>query len=260
MKPGIAIVFFDIDGTLISFTTHSMPKTTLEALQTLRSKSVKLVVATGRPRKSIGFLDEFFQFDAYITSNGMNCYTPSEPIFKNAFRRQDIEVFLEFLEKNPFPCLFSEDQEIFINYIDDFVRNSYSLTNLSLPEVADPKRALDCEIFQLVAYLTRETEGVLMNKLDFLNPERALPTCIDITPRGGGKTVGIEKVLEYYGLNVEQAMAFGDAENDIGMLEKVRLGVAMGNAVEQVKGHAAFVTDHVDCEGIYKALRHFELL
>ena len=55
-------------------------------------------------------------------------------------------------------------------------------------------------------------------------------------------------------------MAFGDGENDISMLEFAGIGVAMGNAGDEVKAIADYVTDSVDDDGIEKALVHFGLI
>ena len=55
-------------------------------------------------------------------------------------------------------------------------------------------------------------------------------------------------------------MAFGDGGNDITMLSNVGIGVAMGNANENVKLIADYVTDTVDNDGIFKALKHFSII
>lgn len=58
----------------------------------------------------------------------------------------------------------------------------------------------------------------------------------------------------------EEIMAFGDGDNDIDMLRYAHIGVAMGNAGENVKTHADYVTACVDDDGIYKALKVYGLL
>ena len=55
-------------------------------------------------------------------------------------------------------------------------------------------------------------------------------------------------------------MAFGDGGNDSGMLRHAGIGVAMGNANEEVKAAADYVTTSVDEDGIYKALKHFGVI
>ena len=86
------------------------------------------------------------------------------------------------------------------------------------------------------------------------------PLFTDIISRGTSKSRGIDKVLEFYGIKLEDTMAFGDGGNDIPMLKHVNLGVAMGNASDTVQAAADYVTTSVDEEGIMRALQHFGIL
>ena len=65
----VKAIFFDIDGTLVSFETHKIPASTQEALKTLRDKGIKIFIATGRPQCLINNLGDL-EFDGYITVNG----------------------------------------------------------------------------------------------------------------------------------------------------------------------------------------------
>ena len=76
----------------------------------------------------------------------------------------------------------------------------------------------------------------------------------------GGKNRGMERMLHHYGLTRSQSIAFGDGGNDIDMLRYAGLGVAMGNATDETKQAADYVTGSVDDGGIAQALRHFGVL
>lgn len=73
----VQAIFFDIDGTLVSFRTHEIPQSTRKALKELRSKGIKLFIATGRPetlmREAIGDLE----FDGFIILNGGTALRPT---------------------------------------------------------------------------------------------------------------------------------------------------------------------------------------
>ena len=80
---------------------------------------------------------------------------------------------------------------------------------------------------------------------------------VDVIPATGGKGTAVRKILEYYGLRKAEAMAFGDGNNDIEMLEAVGTGVAMENASDDLKAVADDVCGHVARDGIYHyCLRH----
>ena len=55
-------------------------------------------------------------------------------------------------------------------------------------------------------------------------------------------------------------MAFGDGHNDIDMLQFVGIGVAMGNSSDDVKKEADYITDDIDCDGLYKALKEYKVI
>jgi Cof subfamily protein (haloacid dehalogenase superfamily) len=101
---------------------------------------------------------------------------------------------------------------------------------------------------------------MLKNLLDECDITSWNDKAIDIIPKGGGKSAGMQVFLDKYGLERSETMAFGDGENDIDMLKFAGIGVAMGNAKDSVKAVADYITDSVDEHGIENALRHFGLI
>ena len=67
-------------------------------------------------------------------------------------------------------------------------------------------------------------------------------------------------LADHLGIPREETMAFGDGENDISMLKAAGTGVAMGNAAEDVMSAAGYVTTSVDENGVYNALKHFNII
>ena len=98
---------------------------------------------------------------------------------------------------------------------------------------------------------------------------QAMPDCFvtrwcdvfcDIVPSNSSKPAGIRAALEHYGLRQEETIAFGDGGNDIPIIEYAGIGVAMGNATDDVKAAADYVTDTVDEDGVVTALQRFGVL
>lgn len=95
----IKALFFDIDGTLVSFNTHTIPQSTLNAIAELRKKGIKLFISTGRPRVAINNLGNL-EFDGYITMNGSYCFGENdEVIYKSPIPKSDVETMLGILKK-----------------------------------------------------------------------------------------------------------------------------------------------------------------
>ena len=129
----------------------------------------------------------------------------------------------------------------------------------------------DVPVLDPVRALTRTT--LPAQRLHFSRMEseflRHCPGCVavrwndqfaDILPAGGGKDAGLRAMLARKGLDPAQAIAFGDARNDIPMLRAAGIGVAMGNADDAVKAAADFVTAADVDDGIGKALRRVGLV
>ncbi len=256
----IRAIFFDIDGTLISYKTHEMSSALIRALNILRQKGIKLFISTGRPKMMVKFMDSNFTFDGYITLNGQYCFNNADVIYRKTIPKSDIVKLVDLIKRKEFPCTFIEENEMYINFINESVKHHCAMTNQPLPQIKNIDRALNNDIYQFLAYLDTEHEGVLLSELEFIETFRAVSMCIDTIPKGGGKSKGMDALLKYYQIDRSETMAFGDGMNDIEMLEFAAIGVAMGNANNNVKEHADYVTGSVEDEGIIKALIHYGIL
>ena len=90
----IKAIFFDVDGTLVSFKSHRIPDSTLEALDLARKKGIRLFVATGRQYYAIDNLGDQ-AFDGFITLNGGYCVVGDEVIYRHPIDPADIEAALQ---------------------------------------------------------------------------------------------------------------------------------------------------------------------
>lgn len=257
----IKAVFFDIDGTLVSFRTHEIPVSAREAIENLRRQGIKVFIATGRHWRVINNLGGL-EFDGYITLNGSCCYAGKDKvIYRRTLPREATACLLRLEQEDErFPCIFVRENDMFINYIDDRAKEVFQLLNFPYPPVRDVQEALESDIFQLIAFFGADQEERMMRQLPGCEATRWNPLFTDIVPEGGSKRVGMEKILAYFGIAREECMAFGDGGNDIPMLEYAGLGVAMGNAREAVKEKADYITSSVDEDGIANALWHWKLL
>ena len=257
----IKAVFFDIDGTLVSFKTHRIPLAVRNAIEALRRQGIKVFIATGRHWRVINNL-EGLDFDGYITLNGSCCYVGKDRvIYRKTIPRETIgRLLLLDCGEGRFPCIFVRENDMFINYVNDKAKEVFRLLNFPEPPVKDVREALEEEVYQLIAFFDAGQEPEIMDRLPGCEATRWNPLFTDIVPAGGSKKVGMEKILNYFGINREECMAFGDGGNDIPMLKYAGIGVAMGNAREEVQAAADYVTASVDEEGIVLALETFGLL
>lgn len=257
----IKAVFFDIDGTLVSFKTHIVPQSTVHALDLLRQKGIKVFIATGRHRTSINNLGKL-EFDGYVTLNGGYVIAGKDTvIYKHSISDKDIEALVRYQQnEGQFPCAFVQENEIFMNYTDTAVKDVFRLLNFPGPPIRHISEIYGKTVYQLIAFFTAEQEKRIMSILSHCESTRWNPLFTDVVPAGSSKRVGIDKMLEYYHINLDECMAFGDGGNDIAMLRHAGIGVAMGNASDEVMKSADYVTTSVDENGIYNALKHFNII
>lgn len=256
----IKAVFFDIDGTLVSFKTHRVPDSTKRAIAALRAKGIRVFVASGRQLLAINNLEDL-QFDGYVTLNGGYCIVGERVIYKHSMPSEDMASLVQYMEEREnFPCIFVHENTFCINYTDERTDEVFRLLNFPQPPSLSLREAAKGEIFQLVAFFTKEQEKAIMAVMPHCEATRWNPLFSDVIPKGSSKQVGVDKMLDYFGISLDESMAFGDGGNDVLMLKHVGIGVAMGNAEDEVKQAADYVTDSVDEDGIEKALRHFGVI
>lgn len=257
----IKAVFFDIDGTLLSHTSRQVPPTSIKALELLKENDIKTFIATGRHAEEMKKLPlDLSEFEGFVTLNGQYCYNKEGLIFDMPINRSDLAAQMEDLQRNPYPCIFVEADRMYINYNNDHVQKVQDAISSPLPQIGDPERAKDHEIYQLIPYVTEELEKHILSLMPHCQPTRWHPLAIDIIPAAGGKQNGIRETIRASGISREEIMVIGDGENDLDMMEFAGISVAMGNAVPSVKAAADYVTDHIDRNGVYNALKHFHLI
>ena len=255
----IRVIFFDIDGTLLSHKTGAVPLSTIISIKRLQEKGIKVVVATGRDLGEMKKLPlDGISFDGYLTLNGNICLDKDEKMFAgNEIDPGEVEVLVSIFQAGKIPFVLIGEEKRYINYVDDVVIQTQESTHGTIPDIGEYGGE---KIYQCLAFVNSEIREKLEELLDHCTITSWNDTGIDIIAKTGGKAAGIQKFLDREKLKRSQTMAFGDGENDRSMLKYAGIGVAMGNAVESLKNDADYVTADIDDGGIEKALIHFGLI
>lgn len=264
----INAVFFDVDGTLKQHHGGGMSDRTRKSLHKLRQKGIKLFVATGRTpflfekvRDRLGF-----EFDGYIYLNGQYVEIDGTVVHDMPIPVPEIEKITAYLNEKNIPCEMAETDYQYRIFDSAAQYNpTIKVTEMNLSSNPDTpvesiQRIYNNKTYQISLFINKKEEAELISHMPELTMARWSENFTDIIPAGGGKSVGIAKLLSHIGIAPENAMAFGDGENDIDMLEFVKIGVAMGNANDIVKAAADYVTLPVLEDGIENALKHFKMI
>ena len=255
------IVFLDVDGTLVSFRTHRVPDSALEALRRAHARGVRLFIATGR---AVGDLDPVatIPYDGVVGLNGADCVLRTgEVIARRPIPQEAFERAMALSDELGFPVGLELDGGIYVNRMSPAVTELAAQVAHPVPELTDLRelfaRTVCC---QMCFYLDEALERRVMEQLPGLATNRWSPLFTDVNVCGVDKASGLAAVTGYFGLSRDETMAFGDGGNDISMLRHAAIGVAMGQAKEDVKAAADYVTAPIDEDGISKAMKHFGII
>ena len=218
----IGAVFLDVDGTLISFRTHEVPRSAVEALRAAHARGVRLFIATGRAASDLEQLSEI-PYDGVVSLNGARCLTADGRV----------------VSQRLIPRLVAHP----------------------VPAETDLGRLFDRgDCCQMCFYCTPEQERRVMAELPSLVSSRWCPLFVDVNVRGVDKATGMLAFASDCGVPAGALMAIGDGGNDVPMLRAAGVGVAMGNGCGEALAAADWVTASVDDDGIRKALEHFGVI
>jgi Cof subfamily protein (haloacid dehalogenase superfamily) len=253
------IVFFDVDGTLINYENGAVEESTRQAIHLLQDKGIHLVAATGRPLsmceglKSLGI-------ETFITANGAYVKHKDVVIHKIPIEKGIVQNVQAFAQQQQHSLTFFTEQ-LTMNAIQNPLALSAMQETLSLRDF--PVRndsIIEEEVFLMCLYADEQAEKRLACQFSNILRQRWHPYIVNVLQQDVSKSIAVKAVLDYFEINFKDAIAFGDGENDIDMLEQVGLGVAMGNGSQALKNAADFVTKKSIEGGIDFALRQLHII
>lgn len=205
----IKALFFDIDGTLVSFRDHTIPESARRALEQLKKRGVRLFVASGRhPADILSICD--FPFDGYVALNGGYCAVGRDEVVARRFiPDDDIERLIRWQQgAHPFACVLAGEREMYLNFVDERVTRVRELVQSAQPaRVVSPEQwneAARRGVLQLIAFFgAEEEERILTEVLPGCHSMRWNPLFADIVPAGVDKAEGIDRVLSWVGIAPE---------------------------------------------------------
>lgn len=259
----IKALFFDIDGTLVSFRTHRVPDSAMRALREARRRGVKIFISTGRPLQIMDVVADVMPLtDGCITCNGAYCFVGRHTVSLTPIGRSFAEAIIAECCRLDKTCFVVGTEHSACARYNDEARSVFEgqLGVRGFMGEAPMETVFSEPILQITPFFNEAEERAIMPRMEGCLALRWHPAFVDVVPDGVDKAQGVELVARHIGIDIGQTMAFGDGGNDIAMLQRAGIGVAMGNALPGVKAEADYVTTSVDDDGVANALKQYGII
>ncbi|ABQ14279.1 HAD family hydrolase [Dichelobacter nodosus] len=254
-------IFFDIDDTLCRL--GRLPEYNAQLLQALHQRGIHIAIATGRGLSMLPpDIEALFTaglIEVLVSMNGQFNRVGEKVVSCYPLSSEDISDLIALCQK--YRVHYQQVGEKHIAWSAD-MRHYDAITASLTSCIIDPDYYQKFPVYQLSVFLP-ESQSVAQiyqsftEKGYYLLPWRG---GADVLPHQASKARGVFDICQALSWLPEETMAFGDGVNDIEMLQAVGIGVAMGDAGDELKAVADYVTGTVEENGILQALQHYKIL
>jgi HAD-superfamily hydrolase, subfamily IIB len=272
---GIKAIVMDIDGTLNVYKKGILPKTK-EILLKAQKQGIKLILASGRPTTGMIDFGKALELEknggiliSYNGSKVTDMETMKE-LYNMPLSIEDGKAVLEHIKKFDVSPMIDKGEYMYVNNVfERMVTLGGKKVNIVEYEARNGKYML-CEQADLAAFadfslnkilVAGEPEYLQANYKAMMEPFEEFLNCMftasvyfEFTAKHIDKAKALDTVLAQIGMNASEVIAFGDGQNDISLIQYAGIGVAMGNAVAELKAVADKITLSNEEDGIASCL------
>lgn len=265
------IIALDIDGTLYNDQKEITPKTK-EALIEAQKRGHTIVLASGRPTSGLLSIAEQLDMSKYhgilLSYNGgvVIDYTTNQKLYENAIDPMMSKAVIRHVQQFPINPIVDDGYFVFTEDAQSFMIPYESQSNhLSIRVVDDIAEAVNFAPAKILLAAPEETltqyidqiKAPFEDKLSFI---LSAPFYLEVTPIGVNKADSMQIICDTLQISKEYLVAFGDAQNDISMIQFAGTGIAMGNACDALKDCCNIITKSNNEDGIAVALNYLGLI
>ncbi len=253
------IVSFDLDMTLLDHSTMEITESAMSAIEKLRDRFI-IVIASGRDMDaaySRRFRDQI-KPDAIIHMNGTKITVGDQLIYNHSMDKTLLSQLLEFADKKGYGLgVTINDKDYFVTP-EAIVAHDEEFWGESHRDFQDTQKLMELNVRTL--WYVGDEKGAKDIEAHF--PDIKLPMFAgkqgaDVVEREASKAEGLIRLCEYYNVGLSKTIAFGDSMNDYEIIKRAGIGIAMGNAIEELKEAADYVTSEIHNNGVWDACVHF---
>jgi Cof subfamily protein (haloacid dehalogenase superfamily) len=259
------MIFFDIDGTIITEDTQIIPAGAIKAIKKARDNGHLIFINTGRTFFNVAENIRNIGFDGYVCGCGTYIHYNDQPLLAKSISHETCVEIIEKLRECKIDAVFEGLNDIFFDQTKQsvgeiarikeyFDKQGYDVTkSWDEPDIVFDKFVTwineDSDFEAFHSYITKD-----FNYIDRGN------NFGEVVPKDYSKATGIKFLQEYFGIPLEDCYAIGDSSNDLPMLQYVPNSIAMGNSTPLLFDLVSFVTKDIENDGIEHALSYYNII
>lgn len=259
----IKMVATDIDGTIAKWDT-SITENVKNCIKTLCQQGIKVVLVTGRMHCAATHIADTLGLDTPIVSyqGGLIKTRSGETLYQQNLSTDYANKIIKWAKNNNIHINLYLNDKLYVEQDNDFVRKytdgkfvSYTVCPFSTLKIDNVNKILAIDYNDA----DRVTGWVAELHRDFpdLYVVKSTPYFCEIGNPHATKSAGVDFLAKLWGIKKDEILTIGDQDNDIELLKAGGIAVAMGNATEELKKYASFITDTVENDGFAKAMDKF---
>jgi Cof subfamily protein (haloacid dehalogenase superfamily) len=244
-QTGISVVAVDLDDTLVR-SDWTVSERTLRLLDEWEARRGPVVIATGRPPRWTRKIPDALHRHPWICYNGAVAHEDGKVIYRNLVPAATARhVIAQFQDKDPTCWLGLEiEDQLYINRPNErpdaiYVENLLDIADQPVAKVLFRVEE-NAEIPDYLALLPESVRALVSTKVPL----------VQVMARSASKGTALAALVARWDRSLAEVVAFGDDVNDVEMVQECGLGVAMSNAVPEVKAVADCVTGSNDEDGV----------
>lgn len=271
MSNNIKLICLDLDGTTLK-DVSSISEKNKDMIKKIHDRGIKIALASGRILSHCLYFSELIDVPAYIVgNNGTYVYDKEndKKIYSSLLGVDNLLKIHNFVKGKSFNVHYSTIDTMYTNinltaYHNEEEKGKYAMKEVVISNEKDDKQWKS--VFEnnndkiLKAVISSDNEKQLEDLIKNIDPEGAFEleysweNTVEILKKGEGKGRGLKSLKKYLNLGTENVMCIGDSGNDISMFKESGYKVAMGNAINELKSMADFVTLKVSEDGVAHAI------
>lgn len=262
------LIFFDIDGTLLTETKdHCVPESAVKALDLLQKNGHVCIINTGRPYACLDQVIKSIKVDGYVCGCGTYIRLKDKVLLANHLEKDFCYKIIQELENCHLEWMLEGEKALYYShkpyttFIGGEVENLKTKIKGNIHCISEkdyPEVQFDKFIFALNKASDYES---------FYNSFKETLTFIDrgggfyeLVPKNFSKATGMKFLEDYLNISHEDSIAVGDSTNDISMLEYAATGILMGGADPKLHKYADLITTSITEDGIFNAFKNLDLI